>query len=167
MFGNDLPLIANQLPVSFDLPEDQEQWRIEMELMVKRIANVVNTKEGALYVPQEVATFQLYFTPPPDTQVFRNTYRFTFDMVALNGGVPLAPTTPYSFAHGIVGITQATMIWGTAVTDDVPPRFVPLPYVSQVEAEEIQIYMTATTINIVTGSNTLTSCLITTEYLKN
>ena len=120
MFGNDLPLIANQLPVSFDLPEDQREWRIEMEVMVKRIANVVNTKEGALYVPQETATFQLYFDPA-NTQRFRNTYRYTFDMVELNGGVSLAPTTTYSFAHGIVGMIACTMIWGTATTDEHTP----------------------------------------------
>lgn len=164
MFGSDLPLISNQLPVSFDLPEDQEQWRIEMELMVKRISNVVNTKEGALYVPMEVATFQSYFSPN-NPQTFRNTYRYTFDMVDLNGGNIAAGATA-SFAHNISGIVAATMIYGTATTNDVPPRFVPLPYVSQVVAENIQIYMTSTNIVLVNGSNILTQAYITAEYLK-
>ena len=165
MFGSDLPLISNQLPISFDLPDEIDQWRIEMELMVKRINGVVNTKEGALYIPQEIASFNLYFDPS-STQKFRNVYRKTFDMVALNGG-PLNPTTTYSFAHGITGIVDPTRIFGTA-TNNVPPiSFLPLPYASTTVARMIEIYATQTNVIIITGNQTLTQCYITLEYTKN
>lgn len=164
MFGSDQPLISNQLPISFDLPDDQEQWKNEMELMVKRINTVVNTKEGGLYVPQEVATFKLYFTLN-DANKFRNTYRKTFDMVDLNGG-NINPGTTVSFAHSIGTIIAPTDIFGTATTS-APIKYIPLPYVSAVEAEEIQIYATSSNIVLVNGTLTLTQCYITIEWLKN
>ena len=165
MFSSDQALTSNQLPISFDLPSEQREWNETMQLMVKRINSVVNTKEGALYLPKEIATFQLYFTNG-EPQKFRNTYRKTFDMVDLNGGNIVAGATA-SFAHGITGIVDPTRIFGTATTTDVPVRYVPLPYVSQVAAQNIQIYLTPTNVVLVNGTSTLTQAYITFEYTKN
>lgn len=165
MFGSDIPLISNQLPISLDFPQEEIQWHETVQLYLKRIANIINTKEGALYTLTEIANFQQYFTLT-NTQKFRNVYRKTFDMVFLNGGNIGAGTTA-SFPHNIVGITAATRIFGTATTTDVPVKFIPLPYVSQVEAEEIQIYLTPTNVVLVNGTLTLTQAYITSEYVKN
>ena len=164
MFGSDQPLITNQLPTSFDIPEDEKEWKETMVTMVKRINIVVNTKEGALFIPQEIANFNSWFTVG-DTQKFRNGYRKTFDMVALNGG-NITPGSTASFPHGITGITTATFIFGTATTNDVPVKYIPLPYVSQVNAERVQIYITPTNVVLANGTLTLTQAYITCEYLK-
>lgn len=166
MFGNDIPLIANQLPISFDLPEDLDEWRIEMHDMVKRINGVVNTKEGGLYVPQEIATFQLYFTDG-NSQSFRNTYRKTFDFIFLNGGTNLDPNTTYSFAHNIAVIADPTMLYGTATTTDDPVNFIPLPYSSKTTTKNIELFATPTRIVVITGSQTLSQCYVNFFYTKN
>lgn len=168
MFGSDIPLITNQLPLSFDLPEDQKEWNQTMQLMVKRINSVMNTKEGALYVPQEVATFQLYFTID-NPQKFRNTYRKTFDMVELNGG-PIAPGAALSFPHDIATIVDPTRIFGTATTALPNLAYLPLPYASADLTKVIEIWFNATTVNLINATNanfTLTQCYITFEWTKN
>ena len=164
MFGSDLPLISNQLPISFDLPQDLDEWRVEMELMVKRINSVMNTKEGSLYTPLEIASFNLYFKNS-DTQNFRNVYRKTFDMVALNGG-NLNPATTYSFAHGIDTIVTPTRIFGTATNTVAPISFLPLPYASTTVARMIEISATQTNVIIVTGNQALSQAYITLEWCK-
>lgn len=89
MFSSDQPLVANQLPISVDFPRDQTQFIDMITLLYKRIANSLNTKEGAVYLLQELATFQQFFTIN-DPQRLRNGYRTTFDLVDLNGG-PIPP----------------------------------------------------------------------------
>lgn len=165
MNSSDQPLVANQLPISVEFPRDQQDFINTVSLLYKRIANSVNTKEGALYLPQELATFQQYFTPN-DPQTLRNTYRKTFDMVSLNGGNIAAGAT-VSFAHNISSLVACTRIYGTATTSNAPVRYVPLPYVSQVAAEDIQIYLTPTNVVLVNGNSILTQAYITAEYLKN
>lgn len=164
MFGSDQPLISNQLPISFDIPTDEKEWKETMVQMVKRINSVVNTKEGAFFLPLEIANFEQWFTVG-NTQKFRSGYRKTFDMVTLNGG-PIAPGAVATFPHGISNISTATMIWGTATTDEATPKFIPLPYISQTEAEEIQIYITATDVVLANGTLTLSQAYITAEILK-
>ena len=165
MFSSDQPLVANQLPISVDFPRDTQEFIDTLSLLYKRIANSVNTKEGAIYLPLEIATFQLYFTSN-DPQRLRNTYRKTFDMVDLNGG-NIAPGATASFSHDIIGIVACTRIFGTATTTDAPVRYIPLPYVSQISAENVQIYLTPTNVVLVNGTSTLTQAYITAEYVKN
>jgi hypothetical protein len=165
MFSSDQSLITNALPISVDFPRDQQDFINTISLLYKRIANAVNAKESALYLLEELATFKLYFTSN-DPLIFRNVYRKTFDMVNLNGGNIGAGAT-VSVAHGINGIVACTLIFGTATTSDVPVRYVPLPYVSQIIAENIQIYLTPTNVVLVNGNSILTQAYITAEYVKN
>lgn len=164
MFSSDLPLVSNQIPISLDFPSEPDELNLFVQMIIKRIANATNSKESGLYIPLETATFISYFTPT-NTQKFRNVYRKLFDMVSLNGGNIGAGATA-SFAHGITGIVACTRIYGTATTTDAPVRYIPLPYVSQVETEEIQIYLTPTNVVLVNGSSTLTQAYITAEFLK-
>lgn len=165
MFSSDQPLITNALPISVEFPRDQEEFTNTISLLYKRIANAVNGKESALYLLQELATFKLYFTSNDPLKLI-NVYRKTFDMVNLNGGSIAAGTT-VSFPHGINSIVACTLIFGTATTSDIPVRYVPLPYVSQVAAENIQIYLTPTHVVLVNGNSILTQAYITAEYVKN
>lgn len=164
MFSSDLPLVSNQIPISLDFPSEPDELNLFVQMIIKRIANATNSKESGLYIPLETATFISYFTPT-NTQKFRNVYRKLFDMVSLNGGNIGAGATA-SFAHGITGIVACSRIYGTATTTDAPVRYIPLPYVSQVEAEEIQIYLTPTNVVLINGTSTLTQAYITAEFLK-
>lgn len=164
MFGSNLSLISNQLPISLDFPDKQDEFNEIIQLYLKRMASILNTKEGGLYLPIEIATFKQFFTPG-NPQKFRDVYRKEFDMVALNGG-PIAPGAVLSFPHNIVGITELTLMQGTAT--NINRFLLPLPYVNVVLTSSIQIDMNDTNIYLVNGSTqlTLTKAYITAEYVK-
>ncbi len=165
MFASDLPLVANQVPISLDFPSKQDELNLFVQMLFKRFANAINSKESGLYVPVENAAFISYFTPT-DTQRLRNVYRKTFDMVKLNGGV-IAPGSMLTFPHGITTIVTPTRIYGTAT--NTTPGYLPLPYVSLVATENIQIFLNNTVVGIFVGATQLplTQAYITFEWTKN
>lgn len=96
-FSSDIPLQANQLPLSIDFPNPSSaDFSNELNLAYKRITDSVNFKEGGLYQLREEANFQRFFPNPTGvTNPFqlRNGYRTTFDLVYLNGGpIPIGVT---------------------------------------------------------------------------
>lgn len=162
-FSSDEPLVSNQLRLSVDFPEVSTPEFIPiLDDMYKRIADAVNTKEGALYIPIEDATFQLYFSADP--QRLRNVYRKTIDFGALPN------TATKSVPHGIAFTTEftTTRIYGSA-TDPVNLSYLPLPYASPTPANNIELNVDGTNVNITTGSDrTLyTRTTVVIEYLKN
>lgn len=110
-FSSDIPLQSNQLSKSIDYPQASSSNFIDiLTLDRKRIVDSLNTKEGALHLLQELATFQQYFSiNSTDLQTNRNGYRATFDLVALNLGVPIpVGVTPLT----LTATTQPTLIDG-------------------------------------------------------
>ena len=105
-FSSDNPLNTNQLPISLDVNPDEQNFHSVLLLYLRRIANAVNTKESGLFLLQETASFEQYFTSSP--QQTRNGYRTTVDLVALNAGnIPTGTTT-----LALTGSTQPTAING-------------------------------------------------------
>ena len=105
-FSSDNPLNTNQLPISLDVNPDEQNFHSVLLLYLRRIANAVNTKESGLFLLQETASFEQYFTSSP--QQTRNGYRTTVDLVALNAGnIPTGTTT-----LTLTGSTQPTAING-------------------------------------------------------
>ena len=166
-FSSDIPSQINQIPISIELPKKYEEAHEILSLLLKRINDAVNKKEGSLYSLAEFGNFQSYFIQS-DPNNFRNVYRKVFDMVNLNGGNIGAGATA-SFAHGISGITQTTRIYGSATNSDATPRYMPLPYASEINTRNIEIYLTSTNVVLVNGSTqtALTSATIVAEYVKN
>jgi len=104
-FSSDIPLHSNQVSKSIDYPPtDSEDFIDILTLDRKRIVDSLNTKEGAFHLLQELASFQQYFSLN-DPMNNRSGYRTDFDLVALNGGVPIP-----------IGVTTLTL---TATTQ--PP----------------------------------------------
>lgn len=163
MFSSDQPLVANQLPISVEFPRDQQEFINTISLLYKRIANAVNTKEGALYLPQELATFQLYFTPN-DPQRLRNVYRKTIDF----GSLP--NTAAKAVPHGITFNSNfsTTRIYGSA-TDPVNLVYIPLPFADPTPANNISLFLDSTNVYVTAGSNrsNFTRCTVVIEYVKN
>lgn len=165
MFSSNQPLVTNQLPISVDFPRDQDDFIDTITLLYKRIANAVNTKDGALYLTQELANYQQFFTPN-DPQTLRNVYRKVINFGVLpNAGAKAVP-------HGINFTTQCTMtrMYGTA-TDNVNLLYIGLPFVEvAVPANgHIQLSVDATNVNVTTSSNrsNFTICYVILEYVKN
>lgn len=156
-FSSDKPLQSNQLPISIEFPATNDPNFIEtLSLAYKRIPDAVNTKEGALYLLQELATFKQYYTSG-NTLKNRNGYRTTFDLVDLNGG-PIAPGVMVPVPHGITNMLEAVLIYASCTTTD--PLFFTVVYPN--------VYLDATNINFTnpTASN-ITRCSVVAEYLKN
>lgn len=161
-FSSDPALQANQLPISVQLPYEMEKFIPIMELLYKRIADAVNTKEGNLYNLIETAAFIQYFTENTPN-VFRPVYRMTINF----GALPNAGTK--SVAHNIpfTSAFTTTRIYGSA-TDPMGLTYIPLPYASPTDASNIELYVDAVNVNVITGSNrsNYTISYIVIEYTK-
>lgn len=156
-FSSNEPLLINQLPISLDLPTEPDRFRETVELYLKRIANVVNTKEGGLYSLQEFSNSELY--QMDSTQTTSNVYRKCFNLTVLNGG-NIAAASTVTFPHNIVGLSRATRIYA-GCTSTTPNYFSVMGYPN--------IYLDATNINFTNPlpSTALTAVLAVCEYLKN
>lgn len=172
-YSSDFALLSNQLPISIDFPRDKESYDelIQcIDLLYKRIANAVNTKEGAIYQPIELASFGRYplrSTTAPYPYLpnqFVNIYRKTIDFGALPN------TALKSVAHGIAFTTafKMTIIYGCA-TDPVNQLYIPIPFSSPTLNQNIKIDIDGTNINITTAIDysAFTMCNVVLEYSKN
>lgn len=121
-FSSDAPLQTNQLPVSIDFPEDQERFLQVLGLTYKNIADTMNTKEGSVYLPIELASFIQYFPTATSGNTYesltlRPVYRMTYDLIALNGNAPIPvgiTVLAVPANQQITGIVDPTSIRGTA-----------------------------------------------------
>lgn len=166
-FSSNPPLQINQLSISQELPPTYEQAHEILSLLLKRIVDAVNTKEGSLFTLQEVGNFDQYYILN-DSTIFRNVYRYVFDMVAQNGGA-IGPGATVSVLHGIVGLTKLTRMYGGAKNSDPTPRYIPLPYVSvSAVTEQVEVYITDTNIVLINGATqtALTDASLVIEYTK-
>lgn len=157
-FTSDIPAQANQLELSVEIPPvDSSHFNDFFTTTYKRIASAMNTKEGALYVPMEVATFQQWFTVG-NPQAFRTGYRTVVNMG--NCSVPIA--------HNIPSFTIMTHIYGGAVT--VTPTYLPVPYASITALDDqIEVLVDATNVTVLVGAGVpaVTSCYVVLHYLKS
>jgi hypothetical protein len=87
------PVNTNQLPVSLDVNPDDKGFGETLVSYLRRTANAVNTKESGLFLLQENANFEQWYTIGNPGQN-RTAYRTTLDFVFLNGGnIPVGTTT--------------------------------------------------------------------------
>lgn len=114
---SDLPLSSNQLPISLEFPslKNESSFIQALTNTLQQISDTVNTKEGALYLLQELATFQLYYITS-NPQATRPTYRRTYDLVSLNGGsIPTGTTNIALTGSNLInGINTPTLLNTTA-----------------------------------------------------
>ncbi len=136
---------------------------------LKDMSESINIRDAGYYAREEFVNGQIFFPNPslssttaqvPDfRQVFRKVINF--------GGLPNSGTT--SIAHGLT-ITSGfsfTRIYGCAT--DPSTSFIPIPFASPTDAENIKITVDTTNVNITTGSDrtgyTTTYCVL--EYIKS
>lgn len=140
------------------------------ELLVRMYQNLnkmsvaLNLKDTGYYGVLEYVCGQQYFPLNTSNQMGRGVYRKTFNIGALPN------TSTLSTPHDIVLTDNLTFtrIYGVA-NDTAANTYLPLPYVSATAvANNIEVYVDATNINIVTGSNrtNYTTNYIVLEYIK-
>lgn len=114
---------------------------------------VLNTKDTGYYPLTEFINGQLWFPDPAlsSSTATAPTYRQVYRKVINTGALPNTGTS--SVAHGITitATTSFTRIYGAAT--DPSTTFIPLPYASPVDAENIALYVDAVNVNITTGND--------------
>jgi len=156
----------NLLPQTYIIPEDEEEKDLKIRQYLNDIATATNTKDSGIYDAVETITGQS-FLPLFSTQTGANaTYRTVFRKVIDFGALP--NTTTKSVAHGIAfGSTfSATKIYGASTNPGT--SWIPLHYASPTAANNIELNLDATNVNVVTGSNrtAYTRTFIIVEYIK-
>lgn len=148
-----------------------EEFRL---LLIKLYQNLnimsvnINFKDTGNYFTEALVNGQLFFSNPSltsqstSTPIERQVLRKTFNFGALpNTGVK-------TMAHNI-DITSAytfTRIYGCA-SDTSGLQYIPLPYASPTDANNIELSVNSTLITVTTGSNrtNFNVCYIVLEYI--
>lgn len=156
----------NLLPTNFVIPVDMEQKNIKLREYFNDLATAVNSKDSGIYDAPETITGQ-QFLPFFSTQTQSSVnYRTVFRKVIDFGSLPNSGSK--SVAHGInfQSSFSGTKIYGAATDPNV--RWIPLPYSSPTSANAIELYIDATNVVVITGSNrtNFTRCFIIIEYIK-
>jgi hypothetical protein len=143
---------------------------VRLYQQVGNIAVVLNTKDSGLYQLSEFVDGQLWFSNPalnsstPQSAQDRQDFR-----KVINFG-PLPNTGTKSVPHGITctPMTTFTRIYATA-SDTTGFNYIPLPYASPTTANNIELNVDATNVNIITGSNrsNFNICYVVLEYLQS
>jgi len=159
-FSSDVPLQANQLPISIDYPslDDPKEFLDTLTLDRKRISDSMNSKEGALYDLNEQANFRKFYDPS-DTQQTRNSYRSVFDLVMLNGASIGAGAT-VNFPHNIQNLFNTDQIYASCTTDEANARLF--------SVMGITVYLDQTSVYFTNPLGVaLKQAIVVANYLKN
>ena len=160
-FSSDAPLVANQVG-NTDFPDNFEDFHEIFEREYKKLLSAVNSKEGGLYLPQELATFNEYFDRD-DPQNMRNVYRIVVDF----GVLPNA--TEKRVPHNITfnaNVRLTRLFGGSSNPSSI--QFIPLPFCSTTLLENVMLEADQEDIIITTGSDrsSFKETTVVMEYTK-
>lgn len=137
---------------------------------VNTIALALNTKDSGYYVTSEFVNGQIYFQNPALNSLTTTlpTLRQVFRTVVNFGTLPNATTKSVAHNIPINAAYSFTRIYATS-SDQVALTYIPIPYASPTDADNIELNVDATNVNITTGSNrtNYTVTYVVLEYIKN
>ncbi len=160
---------SSYLPVEFDLPKEAEAQRQFMNKRERLTASILNVKENGNYEQHELLSAEQWFTSIINgVSVGKFGFRFTFDLVQLNGGpippgvtvINLALVTP---PISITGITYPLPSYGSGTI--AGPIYVFTGTDFNVTFDNTNPAAQLITITNNTGLN-LTQCFWVFQYLK-
>ena len=162
-FSSDNSQIVNQLPISVDFSVDPQQFLIQLNLLYKKIASSVNSRELGFYFTEETATFQEYFEPN-NPQGRRNVYRKVIDF----GALPAAGSSTAAHSISFDSNYRLTRLYG-ASSDPTGLLYIPLPYASPTLANNIELSLDSTNVIVTVGTDrsAFTTTYVVIEYTKN
>ncbi len=139
---------------------------------IGNMALVLNLKDGAYYDKRQFVTGQQFFPNPSLTSSTSSSpdFRPVFRLVVNFGTLPNTGTSPNTQGlHGInmtSGVTF-TRIYGAA-SDTTGLNYIPLPYASPTDADNIELKVDATNVIITTGSDrtAFTTTYVVLEFMK-
>ena len=151
-----------------DSPEFKELI-VRLYQNINNIAMVLNIKDSAYYTLEEFLNGQIFFPNPalnsttPQSPTFRQVFRkiVNFGTLPNNGSTSVAHnitiTSGYSF----------TRIYATS-TNNTQTSFIPIPFASPTDAENIKLEVTNTDVIITTAADmtAYTKTYVVLEYIK-
>lgn len=142
---------------------------IRLQQTVSDIANSLNIRDAGFYVEEEFVNGQIWFPNPnlSSTTGQAPTFRQVFRKVINFGALPNTGTT--NVAHSIAPDSTFTFtrIYGCA-SDTTGLDYLPIPFASPTDAENIKLEVDNTNVSITTGSNrsAFDTCYVVLEYIK-
>lgn len=166
----DSQVLESYVPVYDAVPDKWEEARPFIVEQLKKLANAVNIREIGWFLDEELLSGKAFIpgvnamSNGATSQLYRQVLRKVIDF----GALPNAATK--SVPHGITFDNNFTLTFlGAYATNPSSRLALPIPYVDpNTLANGIQINMSATNINITTGSDrtNYTRCFVTIEYLQ-
>lgn len=162
--------VAQLNEIDVQSPEFKELL-VRMYQNINNIAIATNLKDTGTYYTQESVNGQTYFPNPALSSATAQvaTPRQVIRKVVNFGSLPNTATK--SVAHGITCNTGTsfTRMYATATKPTVAFSYIPIPYATSVAGNEIELYVDATNVNIVTAANysAWTKTYVVLEYLQN
>lgn len=155
----------NLLPENYILPEDKEEFLIKLREYLNSITQVLNTKDSGLYDNVLTITGQQFFPLFTTASSSSINYRSVLRKVIDCGSLPNSTTK--SVAHGLnfTANDTVTRIYGAATNPNT--SWIPLPYSSSILANNIELNVDSSNVNIITGSNrtAYTRTFVVIEYI--
>ena len=156
----------------YDIDVNSTQFKellIRLYQNIGLMANVLNNKDTGIYYREELVNSQSWFPNPTLTSatqqvpVNRQVYRLVVNFGQLpNAGIQSIP-------HGLTVTNQYTFtrIYGAA-SDTTGLTYIPLPYASPTAANNIELSVDNTNVNITTGINRTNYNIsyVVLEYIK-
>lgn len=141
------------LPLFYAIPEQWEDAKPFFSEALKKIADIVNTREIGWLLNEELLNGQQFISSTSNTQDYRSVFRKVIDTGALIAGANI-------IAHGIIFDNNFTLthMYGAA-TDNALPKASPIPNGAT------SIYMDETNI-VINSTDAYSKSFVVIEYLK-
>lgn len=153
--------ITPSLPIDFNPPDNDKDFREFLKKRERDTASIVNSKVSGIYDLQEFQTGEKWPSFVNPTINYQKQPRHSFRKV-----FQIIPDT-LTFNHNIEGITQFTKIYGVVNT---AADFRPLPFVDPSDVtKSVTVIATLTSVTITNGAGApaITGGFLVLEYLKN
>lgn len=160
-FSSSPSLVVNQLSDT-EYPDNFEGFIEVFSRENKKVIDVVNSKESALYVLKEVGTFKQFFIP---NDPLNN--RFAFRRTVNFGSLPDTATKRILHGTPLPSSSRLTMLYGSATCISTG-EFFPLPFSSPTLANNVSLEANRNEIIITTGADLtrFTDVLVVFEFTK-
>jgi hypothetical protein len=153
--------------VKFPNPEMKELF-VRLYQNLNLTSSTLNLRDAGYYPITEFVNGQLYFPNPAynSSTATTPTYRQVYRKVINFGALPNTGTK--SVAHGITITSSVTFTRIYATATQPSTSFIPIPYASPTLANNIELNVDATNVNITTGSNrsAYTVTYVVLEWIK-
>ena len=162
--------VSQVYSTDFDSPGQMQELFVRLYQNLNNMSLSLNARDAGYYDTMEFLNSQVFFPNPALNSSTATTpsYRSVFRKVINFGILPNAAGTK-SVPHGIVcsPATSFTRIYATA-TDPINFVYLPIPYASSVLANNIELNVDGTNVNITVGvdRSAFTICYVVLEYLQ-